>query len=103
MPVPTQLSKLVPYLSAHAAIYKAAPASYGILPATATDLDNKAKALAAAYADAADARKLLAHRWTTASLSGSSPQSHGVTTESGCDATGSGIERESGVAPSRSR
>lgn len=58
MPVPTRLAKLVPYLSAHAAIFKAAPASFGILPATANDLDAKAKALSSAFSDAAAAREV---------------------------------------------
>lgn len=57
MPVPTQISKLVPYLTQHAAIIKATPAAFGVLPATANDLDSKAKALATAYDEALAARE----------------------------------------------
>lgn len=57
MPIPTRLSQLVPYLTAHAAIYKNAPASFGLSASTANDLDTKAKALATAYQEALDARE----------------------------------------------
>lgn len=57
MPAPTRIAQLVPYLSAHAAIIKAAPATFGVPAAAANDFDLKAKALASAFDEATSMRE----------------------------------------------
>lgn len=57
MATPTRISKIVPYYTQHAAIFKATPAAFGLSVGQATNFDNAAKALSAAFDAANTARE----------------------------------------------